>query len=269
MPFEEITLYMSRKNRHSTVTRRNDILTLLADAGQVFVDELSEKFEVSEVTIRNDLDQLEQKNLLVRARGGAMKVEGRVGIDYGIDQKDKINYEQKVRIGKRASEMVNDDEIIIIDSGTTTAELAKNLTEVKDVTVITNALNIATILSSQVHINLIVPGGFMRKNSFSLVGPMAEKSLRNFNVDRVFLGVDGFDTRQGIFTPNIEEAHLNEVMIEISNEVVLLSDSSKFKKRSFAFICGLQKIQTVITDAGIEADDRQRLEDAGLEVIIV
>lgn len=259
---------MSIRNRHSTVSRRSDILNLLTDKGQVFVDELSQKFEVSEVTIRNDLDQLEQKNLLVRARGGAMKVEGMVGIDYGIDKKDKINLEQKVRIGQRASQLIKDSEVIIIDSGTTTAEMAKNIGNIKDMTVITNALNIANILSGNLAINLIVPGGFMRKNSFSLVGPMAEKSLRNFNVDKLFLGVDGLDTKHGLFTPNLEEAHLNMVMIDISNEVILLSDSSKFNKRSFAFICDIDKIDVVITDDGIKSDDRKRLEDAGIEVVI-
>lgn len=256
------------RERHSTVSRRSDILSLLTEKGQVFVDELSDMFKVSEVTIRNDLNQLEKKNLLVRARGGAMQVEGIIGVDHGIDKKDKINFEQKAKIGLRASKLLNDSEIVIIDSGTTTAEMAKNIGNVKNMTVITNALNIINILSNNLDINLIVPGGFMRKNSFSLVGPMAEKSLRNFNVDKLFLGVDGFDTRHGIFTPNIEEAHLNMVMIDISNEVILLSDSSKFNKRSFTFICEIDKINTVVTDSGIKPDDKKRLEDAGVKVII-
>jgi DeoR family transcriptional regulator of aga operon len=103
----------------------------------------------------------------------------------------------------------------------------------------------------------------------SLVGPLAEKSLRNFNVDKVFLGVDGFDTRQGIFTPNIEEARLNEIMIEIAREVIVLVDSSKFKKRSLAFICNIEQIDKVVTDTGISVEDKKRLQDAGVEVLIV
>ena len=108
-----------------------------------------------------------------------------------------------------------------------------------------------------------------QKNSLSLVGPQAEKSLRNFNVDKAFLGVDGFDTKNGIYTPNVEEARLNEIMIEISKEVILLADSSKFSKRSFAFICPIDDIDKVITDSGIKPDDKKRLQDAGVEVIIV
>jgi DeoR family transcriptional regulator of aga operon len=98
---------------------------------------------------------------------------------------------------------------------------------------------------------------------------MAERNLRNLYVDKVFLGVDGFDTKVGIYTPNIEEAHLNEIMIDVANEVIIVADSSKFKRRSFAYICPLNKINTVITDQGIDDEDKKRLEDAGIKVWIV
>ncbi|AHM62260.1 putative aga operon transcriptional repressor of sugar metabolism [Flammeovirgaceae bacterium 311] len=256
------------KNRDSTVTRRKETLHLITDQGQVSVKALSEKFNVSEVTIRNDLEQLEKKNLLIRARGGALKVETGVAIDQRLADKNRINFQEKARIGKKAAQLVYESDTIIIDSGSTTAEMVKNLPELQDLTVITNALNIANQLMTIPHINVIIPGGFLRKNSLSMVGPQAEKSLRNFNVDKAFLGVDGFDTRNGIFTPNVEEARLNEIMIEISREVILLADSSKFSKRSFAFICSINQIDKVITDNGIPEDDLKRLQDAGVEVII-
>lgn len=259
---------MSIKVRATTVSRRNDILDLINLNGQIYVDELSEKFGVSEVTIRNDLDQLEQKKLLIRARGGAMRIEGRVGTDYHLSEKDKINYNEKVKIGKAASKLVSPSEIILIDSGTTTAELAKNLDEIENLTVITNALNIASLLLNKPNISLTIPGGFLRKNSQSLVGPMAERALKNFYVDKAFLGVDGVDTKTGLYTPNIEEAHLNELMIEIANEVLLVTDSSKFKRKSFAFICPMSKIDVVVTDDKILTEDHKRLEDNGVKVII-
>jgi DeoR family transcriptional regulator of aga operon len=134
--------------------------------------------------------------------------------------------------------------------------------------VITNALNIANQLVSVPNVNLIIPGGVLRKNSLSLIGPLAEKSFRNFFVDKVFLGVDGFDTMNGISTPNIEEASLNQIMIEVAREVIVVADSSKFLRKSLAFICKLDRIDTVITDSGISADDKKRLEDAGIKVII-
>lgn len=259
---------MPSQSRSSTVSRRNEILNDINDNGQVYVDELSTKFGVSEVTIRNDLDQLEQKSLLIRARGGAMRIEGRVGVDYHLSEKDKLHFQEKVRIGKAASKLIADSEIVLIDSGTTTVEMAKNLDHIENLTVITNALNIAAALISNPNVNLTIPGGYLRKNSQSLVGPMAEKGLRNFHVDKAFLGVDGFDTHTGLYTPNIEEAHLNELMINIANHVVLLADSSKFKKKSFAFICSVDKIGTVVTDDKIADDDHKRLKDAGIEVII-
>ncbi|MEP0368182.1 MAG: transcriptional repressor AgaR [Cyclobacteriaceae bacterium] len=259
---------MAKNTRATTVSRRNIILDQISEKGQVYVDELSKEFGVSEVTIRNDLDQLEQKSLLIRARGGAMKIEGRVGIDYNLSEKDKLNYNEKVRIGQAAAKLITNAEIVLIDSGTTTAEMVKNLNNVEDLTVITNALNIATLLLNHPTVNLTIPGGFLRKKSQSLVGPMAERGLKNFYVDKAFLGVDGFDTTSGLYTPNIEEAHLNELMIEIANEVILLADSSKFKKKSFAFICPVEKIHTVVTDDRIHEDDKRRLEDAGVKVII-
>ena len=259
---------MSR-NQDSTVSRRKEILQMLAEKGEVFVEMLSEKFGVSEVTIRNDLDQLEQKSMLLRARGGAIKLETGVAIDQRLADKNKINFQEKSRIGKKAAEMVAESDTVIIDSGSTTAEMVRNLPDFQDLTIITNAMNIANQLVNRPHINVIIPGGYLRKNSLSLVGPQAEKSLRNFNVDKAFLGVDGFDTKNGIYTPNVEEARLNEIMIEISKEVILLADSSKFAKRSFAFICSLKEIDKVITDSGIKADDKKRLQYADIDVIIV
>lgn len=259
---------MSIKTRVSTVSRRNEILDMISQNSQVYVDELSKRFGVSEVTIRNDLDQLEQKSLLIRARGGAMKIEGRVGVDYNLSEKDKLNYQEKVKIGQAAAKLISKSEIILIDSGTTTAEMVKNIDGIEDLTIITNALNIAALLLNNPNVNLTIPGGFLRRKSQSLVGPMAERGLKNFYVDKAFLGVDGFDTKSGLYTPNIEEAHLNELMIEIANEVILLTDSSKFKKKSFAFICPVEKIDIVVTDDKIMDDDRKRLEDSGVKVII-
>lgn len=260
---------MPRSTHESTVSRRKDILQLLSDKGQVLVDSLSRQFKVSEVTIRNDLDQLEKKNLLIRARGGAIKFETSVGLDQRLADKHRINHSEKARIGKHASLLVSEGDTIIIDSGSTTSEMVKNLPDLQDLTVITNALNIANQLVNKPNINMIMPGGYLRKNMLSLVGPQSEKSLRNFNVDKAFLGVDGFDTKSGIFTPSVEEARLNEIMIEVSKEVILLADSSKFKRRSFAFICSIKDIDKVITDDKITDDDKKRLLDAGVEVIIV
>lgn len=259
---------MKTQKKYSTVERRKGILHQLNETGLVLVHELSKEFDVSEVTIRKDLDQLEKKNTLIRARGGAIRRDGGVGIDYHISEKDKLHNEEKARIGKKAAQLINEHDTIIIDSGTTTMELARNLTHLKDITVISNALNIISQIIQLNNVNLIIPGGHLRKNSLSLVGPLAEKNLQNLFVDKVFIGVDGFDTKHGIYTPNIEEAYFNEIMIKTSKEVIVVCDSSKFLRRSLAYICDISKINCVVTDNGISDEDKNILENAGIKVII-
>lgn len=259
---------MATLDKKTTVERRVLILEKLASNGQVDVNSLSKELGVSEVTIRNDLAKLEKKNMLIRARGGAIKLD-RVGIDFTISDKNKQNYEQKKKIGLTAAGLIEDGDTIILDSGTTTMEVAKNLSKVSDLKVITNALNVASHLADNKDVNVLVPGGFLRKNSMSLVGATAEESFRNYFCDKLFIAVDGFSTIHGLSTPNVEEAHLNRVMINISKKVIVVTDSSKFLKRSFAFIAPISEVDIVISDSGIPDEDRKNLESAGIEVIIV
>ncbi|MBR9998621.1 MAG: DeoR/GlpR transcriptional regulator [Cyclobacteriaceae bacterium] len=255
------------QTKRNTVERRSLIIEKLEGSGQVFVNDLSEQFNVSEVTIRNDLLQLEKKHMLIRARGGAIKTN-RVSIDYELSKKQKLNLEQKLRIGKKAASLIEDGDTVIIDSGTTTMEMTKNISPESHITVITNALNIANYLSRSQHKEVIIPGGFLRKESLSLVGTPAEKNFKSYMSDKLFLGVDGFDIEFGLMTPNIEEAHLNQAMIGISRQVIVLADSSKIFKRSLAVICPISKIHILVTDDGIPPNYKANLEKLGIEVII-
>lgn len=260
---------MEENKKHGTVDRREQILKLISEKGKVYVNELSAFFKVSEVTIRNDLDQLEKKNHLIRARGGAMKIKGHVALDFKLSDKNKLHYSEKIAIGKKAISLINENETIIIDSGTTTAEIAKNLSTIKNLTVVTNAINIVNILAQFPDINVIIPGGYLRKNSLSLVGPFAEEFLANFYCDKLFLGVDSFNFEFGLSTPNVEEASINKIMIKMSKEIIVLADSSKFNKRSFAHICDSNKINTLITDSGISEDIKNQFAKIGVNVIVV
>ncbi len=255
-------------SKKSTVERRLLIIKKLDLHGKVDVRELSKLFGVSEVTIRNDLAQLEKKNILIRARGGAIKIDP-VGIDYHISEKDKINIKAKQLIGSEAVKFVNEGDTIMIDSGTTVIELVRNLDKKIGLTVITNALNIANQLYNNENIQVIIPGGVIRNKSFSLIGTAAEKSLKNYYCDKLFLGVDGLNIDYGLSTPNIEEAHFNSTMIEMSNQVIVLADSSKIGKRSLAFICPLSKIDVLITDSGISNEQKTSLESVGIKMVIV
>ena len=266
--FARQQLPMAQRKERFTVSRRKKILERIHETGEVLITDLSKEFDVSEVTIRNDLEHLERKNQLIRARGGAIQSENRVGVDQRLTEKNKLHILEKAAIGRKAASLIQDGETIIIDSGSTTAEIVKHLGEVRQLNVITNALNIANLLITYSNINVIIPGGYLRQNSMSLVGPLAEKNLRSFYVDKLFLSTDGFDTSQGIYTPNIDEAHLNAMMINIAKEVILVTDSSKFKRKSLAFICTIDKIKTVVTDRNIPEDDKKKLEEAGVEVLI-
>jgi DeoR family transcriptional regulator of aga operon len=256
-------------NEHTTVERRMKIMQMLSEKNQVFVNDLSRIFGVSEVTIRNDLKQLEDKKHLIRARGGAMGINHTVSMDLHLSEKNKLNLSEKSIIGKAAAKLIEDSNTIFIDSGTTTMEIVKNLSpDLKNVTIITNALNIANQLISFPNINLIIPGGVLRKNSLSLIGILAERNLMNFFVDKAFIGVDGFDTMNGISTPILEEAYLDQLIIERAHEVIVVADSTKFLRKSLALICKLDKISTVITDSGISEKDKMRLEEAKIKVIL-
>ena len=258
---------MQNHKKKSTVERRAVILQELENKGQVNVQDLSKAFSVSEVTIRNDLTNLEKKRMLVRARGGAIR-QNNVGVDFNISEKSQRNFHEKQLIGKKAAAMVEEGDTIMLDSGTTTTSMAKYLTKHNNITVITNALNIAVMLAEFPEINVIVPGGILRKKSLSLVGASAEESFRNYFCDKLFIGVDGFDTIRGITTPNVEEAHLNRAMIALAKQVVVVADSSKFSRRSLALIAPISEVDTIITDEGISEEDKQRLENAGVEVIL-
>lgn len=255
-------------NKDVTSERRAKIIDLIEQIGVVKVSNLSPKFGVSEVTIRNDLVQLEKKNILIRAHGGAMKYQ-RVGIDFELDIKSQKHLGEKQKIGKKAAQLIKDGDTIILDSGTTTLQIAKNLSHLNDLTVITNSLNIAGQLVNLTNVNVIMPGGMLRRKSLSLIGSMAENSIKNYYCDKVFLGVDGIDTDYGISTPNSEEAHLNNIMINISREVIVVTDSSKFSKKSFAFIAPLSKINTIITDNNILDEEKLNLEQSEITLLVV
>ena len=251
----------------NTISRRVKILEVLNSEGQVTVSELSKKFNVTEVTIRNDLSHLAGKELLIKTRGGGLKTQ-RVGIDQHLNDKAKINSKEKQSIGKKAAELINENDTIIIDSGTTTIEIAKNLSRIKNLTVITNALNIASQLIRD-EIKVIVLGGILRTASLSLTGPIGENSIKNFYCDKCFLGVDGIDSQSGIYTPNLEEAHLNRMMINASKEVIIVTDSNKFKRKSFAHIAPINKVNMIVTDSKIPEDELKNLQNMGIKVILV
>lgn len=249
--------------------RRRKILDLLEQKGQIHVRDLVEKFGVSAVTARADLDALASNGSAVRSHGGAVR-QIEASQDYPLRFKETLHRAEKIRIGRVAAELVRPHEVIILDSGTTTAEVARHLKarKIQPVTIITNALNIASDLMDAQGLSVIVIGGLMRPVSCSFVGPQAENMLKEFHADRLFLAVDGFDLEIGASTPDVFEAQLNGVMMRMAKEVNIVADSSKLGRRSVSRIGPLEKIHRLITDSRAPADFVEALREKGVDVVI-
>jgi len=253
----------------SSKERRALILQLLKDSSEVNVSVLSKELKVSEVTIRKDLTELKKRNLLMRVRGGAIRLpEIRLGDDTAIKYKQLINQKEKRAVGKIAASLIKENDTIILDSGTTTLEIAKNLHNFHKLTIITNAINIALELTTYNRFTIILLGGHLRESSTSTVGPIAESNLKVFYCDKLFLGVDSFNMKEGVSTPNIEEANINQTMMAMSKETIAVLDSSKFEKRSFAFIAPVSKIHSVVTDNGIPPEIKSQLKKMNINLYI-
>ena len=260
------------------VERRTKILELLEKRGQITVVDLSKRFRTSEVTIRNDLKELHHRGLIRRAHGGAVKV-AKVGIDPSLKIQaelhavgpdgDATSLDEKRRIGAAAADMINDGDSIILDSGTTTHQIARQIKHKKDLKVITNGLNIAMELFNANDIQLIFLGGVIRQNSLSAVGHFAEDILAQLSADKVFLAVDACDLDFGLSTPNVEESQVNQAMARIAKEKILVADSSKFGKRSLSRIIPLSDIDVIITDRGLPSEIQNELRARELKLVLV
>lgn len=248
--------------------RRRLIRERVNEQQRVTVEELTARFGVSEVTIRNDLNVLATRGVLVRTHGGALAQQDNEEVPISVKQ--KLNHEQKLRIATAAVRLIRDGETIVLDSGTTTAEIAKQIRglRLQSLNVITNALNIAVLLAALPHINLIMPGGQLRANSYSLSGPQAVAALQGLNADRLFLGVDSLDPEIGLMTPHLLEAQLNAQMMKISRQVVAVADASKLMKRNLSVIASVEQIDMLITDDGADAGIVAELRRRGIEVVI-
>jgi DeoR family transcriptional regulator of aga operon len=249
--------------------RRRRIIELLDRQERATVEELVERFGVSAVTIRGDLDALADAGTLVRSHGGALKRLDQPDVPIAV--KETLHHGEKVRIGHAAARLIRQDETVILDSGTTTAEIARQLKllKLRSLTVITNALNIAMELANLPHIRVIMIGGILRQMSYSTVGPQAEQILRGLYADRLFLGVDGLDPEIGLTTPDVLEAQLNSLMIKVSREVIAVADSSKFQRRSLSVIASITEVHRIITDDRVDPELVAGLRARNIDVMVV
>lgn len=222
---------------------------------------------VSTVTIRKDLKVLEDMNLLFRTRGGA-SLNNPYTMERSINEKALIHAEEKQQIAQAALSLIGTHDSMLIGSGTTVFELARQLYPTNPITVITPAAKVTLELSNRPNVELIQLGGAVRPKSSAVVGPAAESALEKISCNLLFMGVDGIDPEFGFSTTNFNEASLGAKMVEAAETVIVLADSSKFNKRGLAKICGLDQVHYIVTDARVSDRIVKTLQEAGIKVVM-
>jgi DeoR family transcriptional regulator, aga operon transcriptional repressor len=258
----------------SRYRRWNQILELLAADGQLQVEYAAAELGVSAATIRRDFDELASQQMLARIRGGA--VARGVTYDLPLRYKTERHPSEKQRIALVAAGLVQPGQIVGLNGGTTTTEVARALamrpdlngvTGTQAVTVVTNALNIATELAVRQHIKIVVTGGVARPQSYELTGPLATGVLERVSIDVAILGVDGIDAANGAMAQHEGEASINQLMARQASRVVVVADSSKIGRRAFARICAAAEVGVLVTDVGIADDACAAFTEVGVRVI--
>lgn len=248
-------------------SRHKKIIEILNKEKEVKVQQLSEVLDISAVTIRKDLKLLEEKRLLHRNHGGA-SLESPYVNDRSVIEKELINSKEKSSIGLQASKLIQDDQFIILASGTSILAMAKHIKPLRKLTVVTSALNVAMSLANNENVEVLQLGGYIRPSSHSVIGYYSEMILSETACSKLFLSVDGLDLDYGLSTTNSLEAHLNQRMIASSKEVIVLVDSTKFGKKSFGRICGLDHVDHIITDNKINIKTAEKIRSLGIDLTI-
>jgi DeoR family transcriptional regulator of aga operon len=250
--------------------RRAQIAEMARQAGSVRVADLAELFKISEVTIRNDLVQLEREGLVVRDRGGAVPTGKTRDIKslIAVEKRAHLQTDEKQRIARAAAAMVEPGDTILMDAGTTVVEMAQFLADVSPLTVVTNALNVALEMSSRTSARIILLGGTFSRESTSTLGSMAEQALGELLVQKAFLGTQAFDQEHGINYTSLENPQVKRAMTRAARRVVLLSDSSKLGHAGFIKVAPISAAQTLITDTGLPAEAKEAIEAMGVEVVL-
>lgn len=242
------------------------ILELIAEAGSLDVARISSDLAVSPATLRRDLKALHDQGLLVRTHGGA--VASGVGLELPLRHREARHQREKRAIGKLAAELVPDGAVVGMTGGTTATEVARALKNDAGITVVTNALNIATELVLRPSLRVVVVGGAARHTSYELVGPAAELVIERYHLDISFIGVDGLTVEEGCSTYDEMEAHTDHAFINRARRTIVVTDSTKLGRRTFARICHTGEISDLVTDSAADPVFLGRLRDAGVNVLI-
>lgn len=249
--------------------RRSRIVEYVEKSDGARVDDLADRFGVSRATIRRDLTRLHEEGLIERAHGGATpKRHGRIGgmMEPPILSRSSIQPEEKRAIGELAAKFVEDGDVIYVSGGSTTAEMIPYLSSHRNLTVITNALNIATLLAPLANINAIIVGGTLRHSEMSMLGALTEDALRNLRVDRLFTGTPAIHPEHGLSADDLTEVQSDKNIMSIAREITVLADHTKFGCIATMIQARLEEIDRVVTDSGTGVSDVERIRERGIEV---
>lgn len=247
--------------------RQNSILDSLLKQGSVQVSDLAAQLDVSSVTIRKDLTELEREGKLYRSHGKAILINPFTN-NRSVNEKEKLNTEDKRLIGMEAAKLITPDDSIILASGTTIHAFAGQIKPQGKLTVVTAALQATQTLTANDNIDVIQLGGIVRHSSLSVVGKYSEEILEGCSFSKLFLGVDGIDFEYGISTTDIREAELNRVMMHAAQKTIVLADSSKFGRRGFAKISNIEDVDMIITDSHVPESICEQVEELGIDLVI-
>jgi DeoR/GlpR family transcriptional regulator of sugar metabolism len=247
--------------------RRAQILQIVRSEGRVKVNELATLFNTSEVTIRIDLNELHQRGLVLRSHGGAV-LPDTILRESPVLERLKAHAEEKRRIGKMAATLVQDGETIILDSGTTTLEIARQIKKKQGLQIITNGVNIAAELLDAQGAKIFILGGTVVKDAASITGRFTEEMMDQFSADKMFLSGAGCDPEFGVSGAQVEETMVNRAMMRISREIILVADASKFSKRGMSRIAPFSEIDVIISDTGLRDDIQEKLRSMGCNLIL-
>ena len=253
---------MTKEERHS------EIMDNLLKQGSIQVTELANILQVSSVTIRKDLTDLEKEGKLYRSHGKAILINPFTN-NRTVTEKEKLNMDEKRLIGMEAAKLITPNDSIVLASGTTIHALARNIHPESRLTVVTASLQVAEDLAPLDTIDLIQLGGLVRHTSLSVVGKYAEMILSGFSFSKLFLGVDGIDLEFGISTTDMREAEINRAMMQTAQKTIVLADSTKFERRGFAKISNIEDVDMIITDSRLPETTRQQIEAIGIDIVTV
>lgn len=253
---------------NSLEQRQRFIIKQIEEKGSVNVIELAETLDVSEMTIRRDLNDLEKTGIVRRIHGGAVSARGR-GYEPPLALRSAENRTIKQMLGKYASEMVVEGDSIAMDVGTTIYEVATNLREISNITIVTPSIPIGSLFYDRPNVRLILPGGIVRPGETSMIGELARRNLEILYFDRLFLGVGAIDAHVGLTEYNMDDAAVKQTMIKNAKEIILVADASKLQKIAFAFVASLNAIHHLVTNEEPPEELMGVLKESGVIVHVV